>query len=151
MAEHVVLLSIPGLREKDVAAMENFRSLVAGGETADLVPGFPCVTCPVQAAMTTGKPARGHGVVANGFYWRENRKVEMWTSPNDCIERPQIWDLLHERDPRGNDGRFGRHHGGDALKDLKEFNLRHVRPPNPVRRFEPRHGLFASESRQRST
>ena len=22
----------------------------------------------------------------------------MWTSWNDCIERPQIWDILHERD-----------------------------------------------------
>ena len=21
----------------------------------------------------------------------------MWTSPNDCIERPQIWDILHEQ------------------------------------------------------
>lgn len=99
MADYVVLLSIPGLREKDLAGMKNLASLTAGGETADLAPGFPCVTCPVQANMTTGKPAREHGVVANGFYWRENRKVEMWTSPNDCIQRPQIWELLHDRDP----------------------------------------------------
>ena len=33
-------------------------------------------------------------MVANGLYWRERRQVEMWTAPNDCIERPQIWDLL---------------------------------------------------------
>ena len=99
MADNVVLLSIPGLRQKDVAAMKNLGALTAAGETADLAPAFPCVTCPVQAAMTTGKPPREHGVVANGFYWRENRKVEMWTSPNDCIQKPQIWDLLHEHDP----------------------------------------------------
>jgi len=99
MADCVVLLSIPGLREKDVAAMRNLGSLTAGGETADLAPGFPCVTCPVQANMTTGKRAREHGVVANGFYWRQKRKVEMWTSPNDCIERPRIWDVLQQRDP----------------------------------------------------
>jgi predicted AlkP superfamily pyrophosphatase or phosphodiesterase len=83
MAEHVVLLSIPGLREKDVAAMPNLRELTAGGEIADLVPSFPCVTCPVQANMTTGKLPAAHGVVANGFYWRDRRRVEMWTSPND--------------------------------------------------------------------
>jgi predicted AlkP superfamily pyrophosphatase or phosphodiesterase len=94
MAEHVILLSVPGLRERDVAAMPHLRELMAGGEIADLVPGFPCVTCPVQAAMTTGKRPDVHGVVANGFYWRDRRKVEMWTSPNECIERPQIWDLL---------------------------------------------------------
>jgi predicted AlkP superfamily pyrophosphatase or phosphodiesterase len=94
MAEHVILLSVPGLREQDVAAMPHLREVMAGGQVADLIPSFPCVTCPVQAAMTTGKRPDGHGVVANGFYWRERRQVEMWTSPNECIGRPQIWDLL---------------------------------------------------------
>ena len=101
MAKYVVLLSVPGLRERDVAAMPNLRELTAGGEIADLVPSFPCVTCPVQANMTTGKLPDAHGVVANGFYWRDRRRVEMWTSPNECIERPQIWDLLsHNEDGR---------------------------------------------------
>ena len=35
--------------------MPHLRELMAGGEIADLVPSFPCVTCPVQANMTTGK------------------------------------------------------------------------------------------------
>ena len=81
MNPHVVLLSIPGLREKDVATMTRLKELTAGGEIASLVPGFPCVTCPVQAAMTTGKRPRDHGIVANGHYWRVRRQVEMWTSP----------------------------------------------------------------------
>jgi predicted AlkP superfamily pyrophosphatase or phosphodiesterase len=96
MTEHVILLSVPGLREKDVAGMPNLRELTAGGEIASLLPGFPCVTCPVQAAMTTGKRPRSHGVVANGLYWREKRRVEMWTSPSDCIQRPLVWDLLYQ-------------------------------------------------------
>ncbi len=74
--------------------MPQLRALTAGGEIAELTPSFPCVTCPVQANITTGKLPSEHGVVANGFYWREKRQVEMWTSPNDCIDRPQIWDLL---------------------------------------------------------
>jgi hypothetical protein len=90
----LVLLSIPGLREKDVAAMPALRELTAAGQIADLVPSFPCVTCPVQAAMTTGQLPRAHGVVGNGFFWRERHQIEMWTAPNECIERPQIWDLL---------------------------------------------------------
>jgi predicted AlkP superfamily pyrophosphatase or phosphodiesterase len=99
VAEHVILLSIPGLREKDVAGMSNLRELLAGGEIADLVPSFPCVTCPVQANLTTGTLPREHGVVANGFYWRQRHEVEMWTSPSSCIERPQVWDLLREQKP----------------------------------------------------
>ena len=94
MPKKLILLSIPGLREKDVAAMTNLREMTAGGEIAELIPSFPCVTCCVQANMTTGRGPGEHGVVANGFYWRDRGAVEMWTSPNDCIERPQIWDLL---------------------------------------------------------
>ena len=98
MPEYLVLLSIPGLREKDVAAMPQLRELMAGGEIAELSPSFPCVTCPVQANMTTGKLPREHGVVANGFYWRDRHDVEMWTSPNGCIEKPQLWDLLYHHE-----------------------------------------------------
>ena len=94
MPKPVILLSIPALREKDVAVMAKLRNLTAGGEIAELTPSFPCVTCPVQTNMTTGKLPSEHGVVANGFYWREKHQVEMWTAPNDCVERPQIWDLL---------------------------------------------------------
>lgn len=94
MPKPLILLSVPGLREKDVAVMPHLRNLTAGGEIAELTPSFPCVTCPVQANMTTGRLPADHGVVANGFYWRERQRVEMWTSPNECIERPQLWDLL---------------------------------------------------------
>jgi predicted AlkP superfamily pyrophosphatase or phosphodiesterase len=94
MPKPLLLLSIPGLREKDVAVMPKLRSMMAAGAIADLAPSFPAVTCPVQANMTTGVLPSAHGVVANGFYWPEQQQVEMWTSPNDCIERPQIWDLL---------------------------------------------------------
>ncbi|MFZ1936606.1 MAG: nucleotide pyrophosphatase/phosphodiesterase family protein [Thermoguttaceae bacterium] len=101
MPKPIILLSIPALREKDVAAMPELRSLMAGGEIAELTPGFPCVTCPVQTAMTTGRRPAEHGIVANGIYWRERRQVEMWTAPNDCIERPQIWDLLSHHGKTG--------------------------------------------------
>jgi predicted AlkP superfamily pyrophosphatase or phosphodiesterase len=94
MPRPVILLSVPGLREKDVAVMPHLREITATGQIADLAPSFPCVTCPVQANMTTGKLPAEHGVVGNGFYWPERRQVEMWTAPNECIERPQIWDLL---------------------------------------------------------
>ena len=95
----LVLLSLPALREKDVANMPKFKAMMAGGEIAELTPSFPCVTCVTQAAMTTGKTPAEHGIVANGLYWRQKHRVELWTAPNDCIEQPQIWDLLS-------------HHGG---------------------------------------
>ncbi len=94
----VILLSIPALREKDVPRMKQLYEMTAGGEIANLVPSFPCVTCPVQAAMTTGQDSRKHGVIGNGVYWSDRKQVEMWTAPNSFIESPQIWDLLNQHD-----------------------------------------------------
>jgi hypothetical protein len=96
MPDFVVLLSVPGLREKDIALMPNLQRLTASGDRAPLVPSFPCVTCPVQVNMTTGKLPREHGVIANGFYWRDKHQVEMWTAWNEVIGSPQIWDILHQ-------------------------------------------------------
>jgi len=50
--------------------------------------------------MTTGLLPDRHAVVANGFFWRDKGEVEMWTAWNDCIQAPQIWDLLHQHDPQ---------------------------------------------------
>jgi predicted AlkP superfamily pyrophosphatase or phosphodiesterase len=98
MPDHVILLSVPGLRKQDLSAMPTLARLAQQGDQAELAPSFPCVTCPVQANMTTGVLPSEHGVVANGFYWRDKQEVEMWTAWNDCILRPQIWDTLHRHD-----------------------------------------------------
>lgn len=98
MSEHVVLLSIPGLRKQDIGLMPTLSRMAEQGDVVSLVPSFPCVTCPVQANMTTGTVPREHGVVANGFYWRDKHEVEMWTAWNQCIGVPQIWDTLHRHD-----------------------------------------------------
>ena len=49
--------------------------------------------------MLTGQLPATHGVVANGFYWRDQQRVEMWTAWNDKIAAPQIWDRLHQQAP----------------------------------------------------
>ncbi len=98
MSDHIILLSVPGLRGEDIASMPHLRQLVQSGDHAPLVPSFPAVTWPVQANMLTGCLPNQHGVVANGFYWRDQHRVEMWTATNDKIQRPQIWDTLHRHD-----------------------------------------------------
>ena len=47
MSDHVILLSIPGLRKQDVAGMPALARLAAAGDQTNLVPSFPAVTCPV--------------------------------------------------------------------------------------------------------
>ena len=96
---HVVLVSLPGLRPLDVPRMPNLSRVAAAGGARRLIPSFPCVTCPSQITLSTGKRADEHGIVANGMYWRDKQQVEFWTFWNEAIETPRIWDRLQAHDP----------------------------------------------------
>lgn len=99
MAQHVVLISLPGLRRSDLEKMPTLSGLAASGSVARLTPTFPCMTCPVQANLTTGVGPEQHGIIANGFFYRDKGEVEMWTAWNSCFQAPQVWELLHRHDP----------------------------------------------------
>jgi len=94
--EHVVFLSVAGLRSQDVSAAvtPTLDRWAGGGAMAELVPTFPCVTSCVQATFWTGRPPGKHGVIANGFYQRDRREVEFWVGRSDVIAGEQIWDTL---------------------------------------------------------
>ena len=96
----VFWLSLPGLGRYDLERMPQTARLVAAGDARPLHPHFPCVTWPVQANFVTGCLPNRHGVVANGFFWRDRGTVEMWTAGNEVIQAPQIWDRLHQHSPR---------------------------------------------------
>lgn len=105
MSDHVFLLSVPGLRERDLTHMPRLSALSKRGDRATLVASTPAVTCPVQTSMMTGAPPAEHGVVANGFYWRDGLTpgrgpkydgVEMWTAWSDVVERPRVWERLKQ-------------------------------------------------------
>ncbi len=99
MPNPLFFLTIPGLRRSDLKSMTCLSSRFGKAERTELLHSFPSVTWPAQANMLTGKLPNDHGVVANGFYWRERCEVEMWTAWNEVIEQPQIWDVLKKRNP----------------------------------------------------
>lgn len=93
-APHVLLLSIPGLRGEDLSRMPTLAALAAKGASVPLDPGFPAVTCLVQATLTTGTMPAAHGIVANGLVDRRSHHLEMWISPDSVHRAPRIWDQL---------------------------------------------------------
>ncbi len=99
MPAPLVVLSLPGLRQQDVPQLPVLAGLAASGTSARIAHSFPCVTWPSQCNVLTGCRAEAHGIVANGFYWREKHEVEMWTAWNEVIERPQIWDTIKQQQP----------------------------------------------------
>ncbi len=98
----VVLLSVPGLRPGDIADPEvtpHLSALAGSGGSIPLTPTFPCVTSPVQASMLTGKRPGEHGVIANGFYWRDREQVEFWVGRHDVIEAESFLTRLKRQRP----------------------------------------------------
>jgi hypothetical protein len=98
-APHVLLLSIPGLRAEDLARMPTLAALAEEGGSVPLDPGFPAVTCPVQATLTTGVLPAAHGIVANGLVDRPSHHLEMWISPDGVHRAPRIWEQLKAARP----------------------------------------------------
>ena len=91
---HVLLLSVPGLRVEDLARMPVLAGLASVGRCVPLAPGFPAVTCPVQASLTTGGRPAAHGILANGLFDRGSNHLEMWISPDAVHRAPRIWERL---------------------------------------------------------
>lgn len=95
--EHLVFVSMPALRTRDLQHMPRLRAMAESGARAELIPTFPCVTSPVQANMLTGRGPSEHGIIGNGFYDRDRGQVELWVGRNGLVQGEQLWDALAGR------------------------------------------------------
>ena len=59
----------------------------------------PAVTCPVQSTYLTGLLPREHGIVANGWYFRELSEIWLWRQSNRLVGGDKIWHQGRARDP----------------------------------------------------
>lgn len=62
-------------------------------------PEFPAVTCTVQSSILTGTSPSQHGIVANGWYDRENAEVRFWKQSNPIVHGEKLWDKLRREVP----------------------------------------------------
>ncbi|NJR43120.1 MAG: alkaline phosphatase family protein, partial [Akkermansiaceae bacterium] len=62
-------------------------------------PAFPAVTCTAQSSIVTGTSPAQHGVVANGWYDRENAEVRFWKQSNHIVKGEKLWDRLRREIP----------------------------------------------------
>jgi predicted AlkP superfamily pyrophosphatase or phosphodiesterase len=53
---------------------------------------YPAVTCTSQATMLTGLPPRKHGIVGNGWYFRDTGEIRFWQQSNHLIEGEKLYD-----------------------------------------------------------
>jgi len=59
----------------------------------------PAVTCSAQSTLLTGKLPSEHGIVANGWYFRDLSEVWLWRQSNRLVAGEKIWETGRERNP----------------------------------------------------
>lgn len=59
----------------------------------------PAVTCAVQSTFVTGLLPESHGIVGNGWYFRDLSQVWLWRQSNHLVSGDKVWDIAKRRDP----------------------------------------------------
>ncbi|MDN3481333.1 alkaline phosphatase family protein [Arthrobacter sp. APC 3897] len=95
----VLLLDIVGLTEQSLRDMPRLSKLAAAGWSSELATVLPAVTCTVQSTMLTGLPPSEHGIVGNGWYFRELGEVFLWRQHNKLVTGEKIWESARSKEP----------------------------------------------------
>jgi predicted AlkP superfamily pyrophosphatase or phosphodiesterase len=74
----VLLLDVVGLTPSDLKDAPRLRRLAEEGSVAPLEAAFPAVTCTAQASLLTGLTPKDHGIVGNGWFFRDTQEPRFW-------------------------------------------------------------------------
>ena len=84
----------------DVAALgmnQARRMEVPGLSFREAAPCFPALTCVAQAGFRTAAQPESHGLVGNGLWFPELKKVLFWEQSASLVEGPRMWEPLRAR------------------------------------------------------
>ncbi|NRA37282.1 MAG: alkaline phosphatase family protein [Planctomycetes bacterium] len=91
----VVVLCCVGLcREQLGEHTPHLNALVQDGFAEPMQGTLPAVTCSAQTSMLTGVEPSQHGIVGNGWYFRDQGEVWLWRQSEKLIQAPMIWDTI---------------------------------------------------------
>jgi len=88
----VCVINVVGLTPDLLEFAPNIKKL---GAAVPWAAPYPAVTCTSQATMLTGQPPSQHGIVANGWYFRDTAEIRFWQQSNSLIQhRGLVYDGL---------------------------------------------------------
>lgn len=97
----LAVLNVVGLSESLIGPhTPNIARFVARGGLRHVRTVTPAVTCSVQATFLTGLMPRDHGVVGNGWLFRDLMEVWLWRQSSRLVSGERVWDAAKRRDPR---------------------------------------------------
>jgi predicted AlkP superfamily pyrophosphatase or phosphodiesterase len=98
--QKTVVLNVVGLTPSLLCQHTPFLSRwAASGKVASVESVLPAVTCSAQATYLTGKLPNEHGIVANGWYFRDECEIKFWRQSNKLIQAPKVWDMAKALNP----------------------------------------------------
>jgi predicted AlkP superfamily pyrophosphatase or phosphodiesterase len=96
----ILVLNVVGLTPALIGDhTPHLKAFIAQGGLRPLATITPAVTCSVQATLLTGLLPREHGIVANGWYFRELAEVMFWRQSNQLVSGEKVWEAGKRRDP----------------------------------------------------
>jgi predicted AlkP superfamily pyrophosphatase or phosphodiesterase len=93
----LVLINAVGLTARWLPHAPRLRKLAEAGWHRSLAEVVPAVTCSAQATFLTGLPPEGHGVVGNGWFFRETGEVRFWQQSNALIQAEPLYVTARKR------------------------------------------------------
>jgi predicted AlkP superfamily pyrophosphatase or phosphodiesterase len=98
--QKLAILNVVGLTADMLGpAMPTITEWAHRKSIAVIQPPLPAVTCTSQATFWTGAMPDQHGIVGNGWYFRDECDVRFWRQSNRLVDAPKIWELARQRDP----------------------------------------------------
>ncbi|MBD2605652.1 alkaline phosphatase family protein [Scytonema hofmannii FACHB-248] len=98
--QKTVVINVVGLTPSLLCQHTPFLShWAASGKVATVESVLPAVTCSAQATYLTGKLPNEHGIVANGWYFRDECEIKFWRQSNKLIQAPKVWDMAKALNP----------------------------------------------------
>ncbi|MFI8182782.1 nucleotide pyrophosphatase/phosphodiesterase family protein [Actinacidiphila glaucinigra] len=95
----LLVLDVVGLTPRLLDHMPRLKRLADTGSQAPLGTVLPAVTCAAQSTFLTGAPPAGHGIVGNGWYFRELGDVLLWRQHNGLVAGDKLWDAARRAHP----------------------------------------------------
>lgn len=99
-ANKTVVLNIVGLTSRLIGDHTPFlQQWLSDKGLRRVEPVIPAVTCTAQSTYLTGKYPKEHGIVANGWYFKEEAEVKLWRQSNRLVQSEKIWEAMRRKDP----------------------------------------------------
>jgi predicted AlkP superfamily pyrophosphatase or phosphodiesterase len=87
----LVLVNAVGMTGRWLELAPRLRALAERGWRRSLREVVPAVTCTAQATLLTGKQPSIHGIVGNGWHYRDTGEVRFWQQSNALIQAEPLY------------------------------------------------------------